>query len=454
MTAPAPPTLATPAFAVPLEGGFVFYFPLRRAAFLGNSAVAAFLRRLSEGLSSGFSEDEQRVLNLLDSLGVLGEDGDADLSPSKTDPARPALATLLCARACNLACSYCYADAGRMTGAPMTTATAMKALDFLCRNAVETGAEFFGVDFHGGGEPTLNMPLLRATVDCARKLAKSHDLGVKFRAATNGAFSDETANWLAENFSGVSVSCDGLSEIHDVQRPFADGSPSSGRVLSNIARFIRAGFNFMVRMTVTADSVDRLPEGVEFLLKMGVPGPILAEGVYEMGRAQGRFLAPAAPDFVSAFMEAKSLADGAGVKLFTSTGRLDVLAERFCGVASGNFCVLPDGGISACHEVFDQGLPYARDFLTGRMFEDGAVSLDSAVFTRLQNLRDEYSGWCVGCFARFHCAGDCLHLARRAAGDGPFSGHPRCETTRALVLAQLMEKIRENGGVSWSGDRA
>lgn len=451
MTAPAPPTLATPAFAIPLEGGFVFYFPLRRAAFLGNSAVAAFLRRLAEGSRGEFGEDEQGIFNLLSRLGVLGKDGDADFSPSKTDPARPALATLLCARSCNLACTYCYADAGRGTGTSMTAATAMKAVDFVSKNAVETGLEFFGVDFHGGGEPTLNMPLLRATVDYAGMLAKSRGLGVKFRAATNGAFSDETAAWLAENFSGVSASCDGLPEIHDRQRPFADGRPSSGRVLSNIARFIRAGFNFMVRMTVTADSVQRLPEGVLFLLDAGVPGPILVEGAYDMGRALGRSLAPAAPDFVSAFMEAKSLADGAGVKLFTSTGRLDVLAERFCGVASGNFCVLPGGTISACHEVFDEALPCSGDFLTGRMNDDGSVILDPSSFTRLQNLRDHYGKWCADCFARFHCAGDCLHLARRAAGDGPFSGHPRCETTRALVLAQLIEKIRENGGTSWSG---
>jgi len=338
-----------------------------------------------------------------------------------------------------------------MTGPPMTAATAMKAVAFVCKNALETGAEFFGVDFHGGGEPTLDMPLLRATVDYARKLAQSRGLNAKFRAATNGAFSDETADWLAENFSGVSVSCDGLPEIQDRQRPFAGGSPSSGRVLSNIANFIRAGFNFMVRMTVTAESVDRLPEGVEFLLKMGVPGPILAEGVYDMGRARGSSAAPAPSDFVSAFLEAKRLGEKAGVSLFSSTGRLEVLAEKFCGVATGNFCVLPDGGISACHEVFDQGLPYARYFLTGRMDGGGEVSLDSSAFTRLQNLRDEYGAWCVDCFARFHCAGDCLHLARRAAGSGPFSGQPRCETTRALVLAQLIKKIRENGGTSWSG---
>ena len=57
--------------------------------------------------------------------------------------------------------------------------------------------------------------------------------------------------------------------------------------------------------------------------------------------------------------------------------------------------------------------------------------------------------YCRGCFAKWHCAGDCLNKAYTVSGSLEFRGSDRCHITRELTKDQILERIAASGGVIW-----
>jgi sulfatase maturation enzyme AslB (radical SAM superfamily) len=87
----------------------------------------------------------------------------------------------------------------------------------------------------------------------------------KLTIATNGALSEEQQDFLLAWFDGVNISFDGLPELQDRQRPFADGRGSFSAVDSTLRRLDAAGKHYGIRATLTADSVDRLADIAAFV---------------------------------------------------------------------------------------------------------------------------------------------------------------------------------------------
>jgi radical SAM protein with 4Fe4S-binding SPASM domain len=71
--------------------------------------------------------------------------------------------------------------------------------------------------------------------------------------------------------------------------------------------------------------------------------------------------------------------------------------------------------------------------------------------SRLRNRTVEKIDWCQGCYAKWHCSGDCHYQARFFSPNGQFRGSPRCYINRALILDQILENIAACGGEIWSG---
>ena len=59
--------------------------------------------------------------------------------------------------------------------------------------------------------------------------------------------------------------------------------------------------------------------------------------------------------------------------------------------------------------------------------------------------------FCQDCFAKWHCAGDCLHKSV-SSGSVEFQGSDRCNITRELVKDLILEKIADAGGMFWHQD--
>ena len=80
------------------------------------------------------------------------------------------------------------------------------------------------------------------------------------------------AAWKVMTWPGmaISVSHDGLPEIHDRHRRTSDGRPTSAIVLATIARLLAAGCDPNVVMVVRPDNVALLADGIRFLQAQGL----------------------------------------------------------------------------------------------------------------------------------------------------------------------------------------
>src|SRR5208283_4181925 len=251
--------------------------------------------------------------------------------------------------------------------------------------------------------------------------------------------------WIVCHLDSATVSFDGLPEVQDTNRPFPSGRGSSDIVLATLRAFDRASFRYAIRMTVAAESAARLAQSVAYLCRRFRPRAIQVEPLYRMGRGRDAADAETAV-FIESFRAARRTSAKAAKLLRFSGARLGTLTNRFCGVANDNFCVSPAGNISACHEVADERQPWAERFFYGR--PSGGASgfdFDEQVYTALRAHTADRLDYCAGCFAKWHCAGDCYHKALHWNSDD-FAGAGRCEIVRALTKDQILESLAGAGG--------
>ena len=120
------PTITTELFVIPLDGAFLVYAPLRRAAFVANASVVNLIADLREGVKLQASSTEDLV-EFLRRLGIV--DGPADAPPLRyfSGIPQPTMVTLFLTTACNLRCTYCYAASGDTPGRTMPLSVASVA---------------------------------------------------------------------------------------------------------------------------------------------------------------------------------------------------------------------------------------------------------------------------------------------------------------------------------------
>lgn len=277
--------LSNEIFVLPVESGrYLAYAPLRRAAFVTNACTVNFLADLREGVLDEAADRQGELLEFLRRLEIV--DGPPEIPPNSrfTGPPEPTTVSLFLTTACNLRCTYCYASAGDTPKKFMSLDVAKRGIDFVAANAVRLGVDRFEVAYHGGGEPSLNWQTKTASFDYARDKAKALGLTAETGAATNGVQNNSQIDWIMANIAGVSLSFDGLPEVNDAHRIMASGKGSSGRIMHTLRRVDSAGFRYGLRLTVTQEQIQRLPDSVEFICSRFKPVRIQVEPVYRVRR--------------------------------------------------------------------------------------------------------------------------------------------------------------------------
>jgi len=447
------PVVSAEVFVVPLAtddpGRYLVYAPLRRAAFVGNAAVVNLMADLREGKFDLASDPDGSLVEFLRRLEIL--DAGPEEKPITTfdgDPT-PTSVTLFLTTACNLRCTYCYASAGDTPARSMPLVVAKRGIDFVLGNALRKGLPSIEVAYHGGGEPTVNWHTLTSSLEYAREQTRQRGLHVSASCATNGILNDKQIAWIVANLSGVSLSLDGLPAVHDSHRPLVSGKGSSERVIHTLRRFDECEFPYGLRVTVTADQIETLPDSIDYICANFAAQRIQVEPSYQMGRWRD---APSAEtvEFIRGYREAQVRARHYGREIFYSAARVGQLTNHFCGITQDSFALSPDGNVSACYEVFSEQNTWAKVFFYGYPnTEKGGYAFDLAKLNHLRRQAVQHRDYCRGCFAKWNCAGDCYHKALTVGGGTEFRGSDRCHVTREIIKDQILTKIAVSGGLFW-----
>jgi len=370
---------------------------------------------------------------------------DEDYIPS--EPSRPILrfprCDLILNNFCNLRCIYCYSSAGEHQRKEMPLAAAEKAIDRVASDCQITGLKRFGVTLTGGGEPLLSHKLVESIVEYCRRKREETGLACKLAIVSNGNFSAQTCKFVTDNFNNVSISVDGLPDLHDRHRPTATGKGSFAPLERNVDRLLSSGkIDVGFRMTISEINVERLSEALVFLHRKW-PGVVIGlEPIEKVGRCADKNTIALDPmKFVKHFIKALRIAKKYGIQIRHSLATLKPLINEisFCGVNGKIFAIDPEGNITSCTRVNSSCDPLAQYFHYGKYDpECDQLVIDINAYLYLRNLTVNSVPGCKDCFAQYSCKGDCCHLKAGVFGKNfAHKKSPKCHANRLLIIELL-----------------
>ena len=349
---------------------------------------------------------------------------------------------------CNMRCAYCFASEGTYKGERqfMSFEVAKAAIDFLIANS--GSRQILETDFFGG-EPLMNLDVVKQTVAYAREQGEKHGKIFLFTLTTNGVLlNEETAKWLNEEMENVVMSLDGRKEVNDEIRKTVNGKGSFDVIINNFKRFVemRGDKSYYIRGTFTNKNLD-FGKDIEFIADQGFKEISVEPVVLPKGHPL------AIPDeALPAIREEyrrlskeylKRKREGRGFIFFHFVIDIEggpCLSKRVnaCGAGNEYLSVTPKGDLYPCHQFSDN-----PDFYMGNVFEGKinekvrSIFKNSSLFTR---------EGCDECFARYHCSGGCAANNYNFNGDVNKPYEPTCEMMRARLECALHILSEEKKG--------
>ena len=354
---------------------------------------------------------DEEIAGILADVGALKEQGllykeEVSVFPAKSSEVK-ALCLHIC-HDCNLRCRYCFADEGAYHAARemMSRETAKAAIDFLLKNSGKR--KVLEVDFFGG-EPLMNLGVIKETVYYAKKEAAKLGKKFLFTTTTNALLlDDETIEFLNAEMENVVLSIDGRKEVHDAVRKTVNGKGSFDAVIEKIRKFVRSrgDKHYYVRGTFTAKNLD-FSKDVLFLADQGFDSISMEPVVTDIPDLQIREEhLPAIKREYEALCDEYLRRDEAGKGFNFFHFNIDLeggpcLQKRVsaCGAGNEYFSVVPNGDIYPCHQFAGDPKWKMGDVFEGKL--DPAIRAkfaNSCLFTRKK---------CGDCFAKFICSGGC-----------------------------------------------
>ena len=422
----------------------ILYAPLVGFACIANSDLIDFLINIKNVTNDNVTSDQQQILDYLIQKKVINGKQEGMLNSNNSKTLSPAKLTLFPTNKCNLQCCYCYAAEDCNAEVSMDLEIAVSAIEYfisLCKKENRTN---FPMELHGGGEPLYAWPLVAKIIEQAEKRCKEENLRYEVNAATNGVLSEKQLHWIIKHFKALNISFEGLPRIQDLQRPLKNGGSSFKHVDKTIRFFDKNNFPYGIRTTVTKHNENLLEETIDFITSNYKTKLIFFEPVYLCAeyKLQEDSLKPDFFKFVEKFEQLKQVCIDRGVQLEYSGCQFNRIKNTFCYVGTGDFAVTPEGLITNCWEVTNPDHPLADIFIFGKILPFGQIEIDQKKIDYLRTFSVNNFDYCKDCFAKWHCAGDCVTKLGHNNFHGPRGGN-RCETNMLLIANQVI-RLLEN----------
>lgn len=152
---------------------------------------------------------------------------------------------------CNLSCRYCFKDT-----APQETndwSILYKAVDYLVYECGKYTNEY-SIGFGYSGEPLFYCDKIKDLLNYIKEIRNTTGKNIKLHFTTNGTLLSEEilkslyTEGVLESFS---ISIDGPSEAHDVNRAFTGGKPTLGIIRQNLKAACSTQFKIYAKSVIT-----------------------------------------------------------------------------------------------------------------------------------------------------------------------------------------------------------
>ncbi len=350
------------------------------------------------------------------------------------------------AHTCNLNCSYCFASQGKYNGerAVMSFEVGKQALDFLIANS--GSRRNLEVDFFGG-EPLMNLDVVKELVAYARSVEKAAGKNFRFTLTTNGVLiDDDVIDFADREMSNVVLSLDGRREVHDRFRVDYAGKGSWDVIVPKFQKLVeaRGGKNYYMRGTFTHANPDFL-EDIKTMLDLGftelsMEPVVCAPGDPSALTEEDLPVVLAQYEQLAALM-AERRREGRPFTFYHYM--LDLkggpcIYKRISGCGSGTeyMAVTPWGDLYPCHQFVGD-----EKFRLGDVWHGvtaPAVQAEFAacnVYTRPD---------CADCWAKLYCSGGCAANAYHATGSVNGVYKYGCELFRKRMECAIMLAATED----------
>lgn len=315
---------------------------------------------------------------------------------------------------CNLDCAYCYIP--RMLRRCDKMLTINQVDDILSKifNAIDSGMVegLKRIIFHGG-EPWINKNVMMEVIDRYHREAE-------FGVQTNGTLlTEDDIEFLVKRRVHVSVSLDGPpAEIHNIQRPFWNGSGSWDRVV-RVLDYFKGYEYFGVIVTLTKYNIKHLSDIVRFLYEKDVTSSII--NPVSPSNAEAESLMPSLSDLITNYLEAINLilklnseakshkklvidnVESIVMALLTSNFRVLYCHMSPCGAGRLAWVITSHGDVYPCSEFIQ-----FPEFRCGNVFNDDIKTLiNSKTAYVLRNRSVNLISKCNVCVFKNICGANC-----------------------------------------------
>jgi len=391
---------------------YILYFPLENCVFEANPQGIALIENIIRIYKDNPLQIRAEMINIGLDLPptIASRNNNPDFGIEKSSDFKPIGVRLLPTSNCNLKCVYCYSHAGEKDKVKnMPWEIARSAIDLVIGNAMEAGSKNVYMDFHGGGEPTSNMKLLKAAVNYFRKQSQTHNLISDIKLITNAANNPKNIRWLTENIDELTITFDG-PDGQTLHRSFKSGQSSEETVIKNLEFINQSGIPFNIETIVSEQTVCKIPQIAKFNFERFKNVKSLSFApVINSGRARDNGIKSLHNSkFLKYITEAFEIGKNYGKNIIhtVTTPNQGILEGDFrCGAVRPSFIVTPTGLATSCLEI-DSEKGLGNTFIYGNYIKDKGFVFDTDKLNRLIQLRTKNS-ICEDCFASYECGGGC-----------------------------------------------
>lgn len=262
---------------------------------------------------------------------------------------------------CNLRCVYCYERHRLSRGLEWLEHTMtpsvledifMQVKDFKARGYIVKSCTLYG------GEPLLarNKALIRDICERCRE----NDLTIS--AITNGCELEHFIDIIEEfKFTNLQITVDGLKEIHDSQRPFADGGSSYDKIMNNIGLALKRGIGVSLRSNITGKSISGIKNLMDEFKSRGFTDNshfryYFKAAEYDMSTVSdadvlNELIRTGISHEEAVRLESSYIFAERGFASWMGKNTFPVLNPTYCGSMSGMYVIDPYGKIFPCWDT-------------------------------------------------------------------------------------------------------